>query len=348
MLRNLRICRYRGIRDLSLDSLGRLNLLIGENGAGKTTVLEALALLSGGGRVAAVAPVAATRSPESKSIAAAALRDLVWTPMFLGLDTDAPIVIEANHGEANSTSLSIRMESAAGVTVSRLRDGDPFVPAIEEALVLAYTRNDETFESKVVLGDGEMQITQPKDMPRETFAFLPANAGDASQDAMKLGALRRERQSAFVLEALRRLDPRIRTVEENSSSGSAAIYCEIDGLPRLMSLSSLGGGLPRVTRHLLAIASAPGGAVMIDEVENGLHHGALTTAWSAIRTASERFDTQVFATTHSRECIRAAHTALGDDGIRVIRIEREGGGVRAAQYSAEALSAAFEFEMEVR
>lgn len=348
LLTKLRIQRYRGIRDLSLDSLGRVNLLIGENAAGKTTVLEALALLGSGGRANVIAPVAATRGPEGQVAGPAAIRDLVWVPMFYGLETDTPIAIEANGGEMDSMSLSIRMEPVDELTVPNVQTGEPFAVAVDEALVLGYTHGGKAFESRVVLGPKEMQIAQPTELPRARLAFLPANVGDASQDATKLGALRREKRSAFLLEALRELDPRIRSVEENSSSGSAAIYCDIEGLPRLMSLSSLGGGLARVTRYLLAIATSSGGAVMIDELENGLHHGAMTTAWRAIKTAADRFDTQVFATTHSLECIRAAHQALDEEGIQVTRVERENGTVRAEQYSAEGLSSAIEFSMEMR
>ena len=353
MLTRLHIQNYRGIRDLTLEPLARLTLLVGENGAGKTSVLEAIALLGSAGRPGAVAPIAATRGPEVRgpgagTLEAEMLRDLVWLPMFGGLDGTSRIVVTAQDG-VDATSLTIRMETVEETTITELRREGSFVPAVEEALSLTYTRGEDVFESRALLGADElMHAQQRRDLPAPNFVFLPPGSGLASQDAMKLGALRREKRSDFLLDALSELDPRIRSVEENSSSGTPAIYCDVEGLPRLMSLSSLGAGLARVARYLIAIASRPGSVVLIDEIENGLHHGALFTAWKAIRSVAERFDAQVFATTHSWECIRAAHDALGVEEIHLARIEREEGIARAVQYSDEALGAALEFEMEMR
>ncbi|NEP07494.1 MAG: AAA family ATPase, partial [Okeania sp. SIO4D6] len=39
---NLTIHRFRGLRDLTLEDLGQINLLVGVNNSGKTSVLEAI------------------------------------------------------------------------------------------------------------------------------------------------------------------------------------------------------------------------------------------------------------------------------------------------------------------
>ena len=46
MLTNLRINNFRGLKGLEINPLGRVNLLAGKNGAGKTSVLEALWIFS--------------------------------------------------------------------------------------------------------------------------------------------------------------------------------------------------------------------------------------------------------------------------------------------------------------
>ncbi len=43
MIREFSIKNYKSILDLTLD-LGRINLFIGENGCGKTNILEAMAM----------------------------------------------------------------------------------------------------------------------------------------------------------------------------------------------------------------------------------------------------------------------------------------------------------------
>lgn len=45
-LQSLNVAEYRGLNGLKLEGFGRINLFVGENNAGKTSVLEALALFS--------------------------------------------------------------------------------------------------------------------------------------------------------------------------------------------------------------------------------------------------------------------------------------------------------------
>jgi AAA15 family ATPase/GTPase len=102
---------------------------------------------------------------------------------------------------------------------------------------------------------------------------------------------------------------------------------------------------------LLAIVNAPGGTVLIDEIENGLHHSVMLKVWQAIAETARRSETQIFATTHSWECIRAAHEAFTKSGtydFRLHRLDRLDGKIKAITYDEEALAAAIKAELEVR
>ena len=137
--------------------------------------------------------------------------------------------------------------------------------------------------------------------------------------------LRRKKQGALLLKALQIVEPRLQSIEENSSSGIPMIWGDI-GLSELVPLSAMGEGMTQIARLVLAIASVPDGIVLIDEVENGIHHSVLPDVWRAIDEAAKQFHTQVFATTHSFECIEAAHQALGPDGFLLHRLEASDAG----------------------
>ena len=67
----------------------------------------------------------------------------------------------------------------------------------------------------------------------------------------------------------------------------------------------MGQGLTHVARLMLDATAVQDGVLLVDEVENGLHHAVLPDIWRAVRTAAEQFNVQVFATTHSFECLQA-------------------------------------------
>jgi AAA15 family ATPase/GTPase len=113
----------------------------------------------------------------------------------------------------------------------------------------------------------------------------------------------------------------------------------------------MGEGMARLASLVLAIGNAQGGVVLVDEIENGLHHSILPQVWQAIDKVSRQFATQVFATTHSLECITAAHQAFSESehyAFRLHRLERVQDTIRAITYDQEALAAAIDTGLEVR
>ena len=149
------------------------------------------------------------------------------------------------------------------------------------------------------------------------------------------------------MEALRIVEPGLRSVEDNSASGVPMIWGDI-GLPELVPLQVMGEGMTRIARAILAISVAPKGIVLIDEIENGLHHSILPKVWEAIEKAARQFDTQIFATTHSFECMEAAHHALDAASLLVHRLEAVDGKIGCISYEPAELDAAISHSLEVR
>jgi hypothetical protein len=153
-----------------------------------------------------------------------------------------------------------------------------------------------------------------------------------------------------LVQTLHLLEPRLKRLLLLMTGGVATVNGDI-GIGPPVPVPLMGEGIQRLLSILLAIASAPGGVVLVDEIENGLHYTVMTDVWRAINQAAERFDTQVFATTHSWECIRAAHDAFSAvDGydLRLIRLDRTGDDIREVDYNQEMLATAFATGLEVR
>ncbi|MDE2835580.1 MAG: AAA family ATPase [Bacteroidota bacterium] len=87
--RSLRIRQYKGLEDVSLDEAGSFNLLVGANDVGKTSVLEAIFLLTGLSNIRLPGVAQAMRELDPESFG-------VIESIFRNLDTDSTIEISAS------------------------------------------------------------------------------------------------------------------------------------------------------------------------------------------------------------------------------------------------------------
>ena len=106
--------------------------------------------------------------------------------------------------------------------------------------------------------------------------------------------------------------------------------------------------MTNLARLVFAMSSAKDGVVLVDEIENGFHHSVLKKVWTVIERAAEQFNVQVFATTHSYECVTAAQAALKTDNLRYLRLDVVDSKVRCVTYTPEAIEAAIRHDLEVR
>jgi len=153
-----------------------------------------------------------------------------------------------------------------------------------------------------------------------------------------------------VLEALRLIEPEIeafrpvapRRIFDDADRDS--IIVRRRGLKEPLPIGCLGDGIWRVLGLALGLASSAGGALLVDEIDTGLHYSVMVDAWRMVQRASERLGVQIFATTHSRDCVEALAALseeLGTDQehISIQRIER-GQSVSTAYTQAEIVAAA--------
>jgi len=134
------------------------------------------------------------------------------------------------------------------------------------------------------------------------------------------------------------------------ATGEGSLLCDDVGLREMIPLPLVGDGMVRLASIVLAIASAPGGVVLVDEVENGLHYSVMEKVWRAIGEAAQSQDVQIFATTHSFECIGAACDAFAETPghFRLFRLERGQERIVSVEYDIETARTALVHGMEVR
>ncbi len=340
---------YRGLHDFTIEGLGRINLLAGRNNAGKTSLLEALWLLSGAAN-ARMATNSHVIRDRARGTPPTSWAETYWKPMFSRLDTSQDLQFSARHSSVGDMKLTISWGHSATTEIPRNGDTGTLTAArsAERSLKFAYVDP----KSGAIHSEAREMPKDFKFEQRNTYlpfkaVILQPGDGNVNDDAEELGRLRTRKMAEPVLEALRIVEPRLISVEDSTASGAAMIWVDV-GLQELLPLSTMGAGMTHVARFVLRAASAPGGVMLVDEIENGLHHSVLPDVWRVVAKVARNSDVQIFATTHSFECIEAAHEALGPDGFRLYRLEADEGVNRCQTYSPEATDAAILRNIEVR
>ena len=347
MLKRLQIRNFRGFNAIKIDQLSGINLIVGKNNSGKTSLLEAIFLLSGAGNAQIAINDNVIRDLKPGGVSTG---EPFWKQLFSDLDMGRCIEIEADHTLHGQLTLEISLKRQPTTEILLDRTNGTSVTNLfdDRSLVFQYTSpSRKSVKSHIRMKGQGFEVNQPAINPPFHAIMLLSRIGNIQEDAIRLGRLRQQKQGDMLLKALQVVEPKLQSIEDNSSSGIPLIWGDI-GLSELVPLSVMGEGITQIARLVLAIASAPDGVVLVDEVENGIHHSVLPDVWRVIEEAAKQFRTQIFATTHSFECIEAAYQALGSDGFLLHRLEVSDTENRCVTFKPNGISAAIRHNLEVR
>jgi AAA15 family ATPase/GTPase len=350
MLTSFTVKKYRLFDTLTIESLSRLNLIAGKNNVGKTTLLEALWLYSGSTNPNLSIGVNTFRGIDTFRLTPAG----PWENLFRNFDTQFEIVMSATGEHELRITLEdmpeVRIPVDNGQSIDTLGQQERSLPRIKYQTLLPdgevitqhvrFENGNLVFESRNILLNAIFLSARVRFNPREM--------------ALRFTEIEQRLEEGYVLEGLQVIEPRIQDIRMSYTGETPIFQCRVDipGLEkRRVLLNYMGSGIFRYFEMLLAIVVNRDGLLLIDEIENGVHHSVMTKVWKAIHKLAVEFNVQVFATTHSIECIKAAYEALketpaGSYGLH--RLEEKAGNIEVVSYSEDALAGAIEYEIEVR
>lgn len=370
-LDSLEIQGFRAFRHLKIEKLGRVNLIVGKNNVGKTCVLEALRVYARRsstdvlrsildsrdeiryvGRVSdgALAFENESNSVEHLFYGRGELKQNVGT-IFVGPcgvnDKTLTLNIEwflRETDENGGIQLSLiefdEQENIEGISpyiVVRL--GDQIiarfrVAVLERRAVGATISRTETLAIRhCFVGAGGLGRDEVSELWDQS---LLSNLDDTAVQALSLIAPNNQiERISFVGEGRTRRTAMVKLKESN----------------RYVPLRSMGEGMNRMLGIALALANARSGLLLIDEIETGLHYSVQADMWRLIFETAERLNVQVFATTHSYDCVRAFEKVAlqhPEEGV-IVRLYRDkNGDVKQTLYDEEDLQVVVEQDIEVR
>lgn len=302
MLTSLQIENFKCFRQLKIEPLAKVNLIVGTSNSGKTALLEAIDWL----------PFTRT------GLNAAGFRD----PTFSG------------QGHENARWLFWNLDEETNhihIRASRVNPHypniDTFISSAPQTFVIpgaasSNVHTNQPIGGNAFVGYGPSQNPLNISTVNTTRVYATELARQFDQ-----WTLRSDNEDRFI-QFLRSVEPRLRTLRPMEHTGTRLLYADIK-LSERIPLPLLGEGFNRLIQIVGAIIGEGADILLIDEIENGLHWSALPQIWTGIREAVSKEEVQIFATTHSRECIEAAAEVFKGEpknDLAVHRLERHDDG----------------------
>ena len=376
-LADLSIRNFRGIDRLSIRRLGRVTLLGGRNGAGKTTVLEAVRTYAARGDRNTLNGLLDQR--EEFVAALDEDHDPVASPDYAALFhgrtaiSGCPISIGPTSG-ADDLRIEVstpadwsqeQMGMFADLLMELGRQG--LAGEIDLQAVKILYRGKERLLPWLALGSGSHAVRSRRPLQRGLFKEekwpvvecealgpgLPTNR----QLARYWDSVTLTEEEDLALQALRLTDDAVERValvgDEDARYRAIGrrVVVKLRDHARPVPLKSLGDGVTRLFAAALALANSRNGFLVVDEAENGIHYSVQRDFWRMILRAAHQYNVQVLATTHSSDSVTGfARAAVeSDDALGVyVRLDRDGDHVRAVEYSETELQTVADQGIEVR
>jgi AAA15 family ATPase/GTPase len=358
MLNSISINGYRKLNNLCLDNLKKFNLIVGPNNTGKSSILEAtfthcaplnfrillaiLTIRSGGFNFQPVflfEQIGCLFNLTNKNE-----RKIIISSKQADRERETTITM---HGDSSVTSIpeEINVEISAAPVKNQENMGNIGFTVGRIGMSFKAT-SQKKIEDSIVISYGQpLRIGMPKIKTDLTAVFSDSfqhrrlDSGiEEYSNAIRKGC--REK----ILKMMQMLDAEINElVILVGEDKQPHIYVDY-GRSGIMPLNNLGDGLRRIFQITGQILKCSNGIFLIDELESSIHQKALGVFVRWLVKVCEDNNIQLFATTHSLECIDAVLDCesirmddlslykLGqqDDSVHVQRIA--GGDLKEIRY----------------
>ncbi len=354
MFTELYIRNFRLFEDLTIKDLRRINLFVGKNNSGKSAAVEAVVLVAVPHGPFQLIGTRGVEVPNDKYAFDSYLRYF-----FRNLDASEEMEITAKQSEFGIRKCTAVVVQAPDASVLADRPPTESIGKLPSQAALKVRLDEErdrylqyqafldNERERLALAEQEESMPPPRSLSVE---YVPPNLDLGEPVIDRLSKLRKEKRTHFILDILRQIEPRLAGVPEIlMDHGKPNLFCDI-GIGKLLPLGLMGQGLVRVLRLAVMMESTSKGHIaVIDEIENGLHHESLFDVWRALGEAAHRYDKQVFATTHSYECLRAANDAIDRNDLAIHRLEVDDDRTtRCVTLDPEAIEGAIANGFEIR
>lgn len=329
---------FKKFESLEIKDIGQFNLIVGDNNVGKTCFLEALLF------------------DENKNNFTRNLLDSLRRRGFLSYEVSKENLISLttslNERKIRSRILKDYNEGIAIFTYSIFEDFK-----IEKKI---YLRGSSYSSNKVDLYDFKIPSISFSDIIQTSryhnlIPFIGFNSLFTEDIYSLYNNIKTKSDKENLIKTIQVIDSNIIDVElrQNFEDLDLVFLLSFNNKDEFIPVNYLGDGFKRIFYIILKVLSLKGKRIMIDEIETGIHYSRQKGFWINILKICNELDIQLFATTHSNECLQAFYEASKElneqKDIRLINLqEGEQEKIYSTTYNFENIEAGLYSNIELR
>lgn len=286
------IDNYKSLKDFSLNKLGRINVFAGQNNTGKTSLIEALYLLSVHNDIGEFLNLIKLKNKLSK-LSPTWLNEVFFDTISIkGLFNGVETAIKLSKFEA--TNIDKKDDYVTSYELFATTGGRDLTNTIHTFAHQPLIRENERVERLCPSTFKSPYFFELDDILRDHSTSVQVKADDKTV-AINL-----------IVDFLSTVDPTIddvRLVEDGEIKRfivESRKFSDKD-----LDITNYGEGLQRIFYIALGFAASKNGIICIDEFETAIHYSLLIKFTKFVQQLAETFNVQVFLTSHSKECIDA-------------------------------------------
>ncbi len=362
---SLHISNFRLFKQLDIKGLKRINLIVGKNNSGKSALLEAIQIYLTNANPLILFDLIRFRqeywdaqtSPEIEVDNASALKHLFYGHKLPDADENGFIIgpLEQEETQLHITIAALLNERIDDKIVMRIVSIDDLDDTVSDYELVLIDKNKQNIIVKLNEDFKKIHLRYQTNENSTSVQLVPVQVSDNLKIASLWDGIALTVSETEVITGLQLLEPNINglTFVETKRPfryDRRIPIVKCSGIDEPLPLKSMGDGINRLLHIILALVNAKDGVLLIDEFENGLHWSVQPKVWEIVFNLAEKLNVQVFATTHSRDCVASfgnVWKSNEEDGafFRINNIDEK---TYVTPYTSETLSDALDTDVETR